>query len=133
LGGIHGGEEEGGRELTGRCRLGRQQRTELWSTWGAAGLGTLPAAAIGTTSPSSRCHPAPLPARAASDRHSRPALLVPTGGQPGQPVELHVSASHHHVREHGQRPAGILFCGALRSSKQRKEVGEPTPTGPPAA
>jgi hypothetical protein len=41
LGGIHGGEEEGDRELTGRCRLGRQQRTEWWTTWGAAGPGTL--------------------------------------------------------------------------------------------
>jgi hypothetical protein len=42
LGGIHGGEEEGERELTGRCGLGRQQRTEWWMTWGAAGMETLP-------------------------------------------------------------------------------------------
>jgi hypothetical protein len=52
-------------------------------TWGAACPGTFPAAAIGTTSPSSRCHPAPLPPRSAGDLHGHAAILVPVGGSPG--------------------------------------------------
>jgi hypothetical protein len=32
------------RELTGRCGLERQQRTEWWMTWGAAGPAMLPMA-----------------------------------------------------------------------------------------
>jgi hypothetical protein len=111
LGGIRGG---GGRGEGAHWQVQVCEAAEWWMAWGAAGPGTLPAMAVGTTSRASPRHHVHLSPRAADDRHGRAALFVPAGGPPGQPMELHGSAVHQHACENGQQPAGILVRGALR-------------------
>jgi hypothetical protein len=129
LEGIHGGEEEEGRELTRSGRLGRQRHDEVVDVVSSSRFGDVlrqDREMVAGISTSGRPPPAlPLCLQSSflpavvTDNHHRAAPGCLAGGQLAQPVELDCWGGHHQERSHGRRPADILIRGVVDQKEGR--------------